>query len=113
MTASGPAAAELAAVLGGFGASVEVLDGPVGAAATRKLLRSVFCKGMAAAVVEAMEAAKAAGLEEWPRGNIRDELIRGNAATLDRLIDGSLKHGLKVQGPRGHLQQRLHRRRRV
>jgi 3-hydroxyisobutyrate dehydrogenase-like beta-hydroxyacid dehydrogenase len=95
MTASGPAAAEFAAVLGGFGASVEVLDGPVGAAATRKLLRSVFYKGMAAAVVEALEAAKAAGLEEWMRGDIRDELIRSNAATLDRLVDGSVRHAVR------------------
>jgi 3-hydroxyisobutyrate dehydrogenase-like beta-hydroxyacid dehydrogenase len=95
MTASGPAAGELAAVLGGFGATVEVLDGPVGTAATRKLLRSVFYKGMAAAVVEALDAAKAAGLEEWLRGNIRDELIRSNAATLDRLVDGSVKHAVR------------------
>ncbi|MFC4069304.1 NAD(P)-dependent oxidoreductase [Actinoplanes subglobosus] len=95
MTASGPAAAELAAVLGRFGASVEVLDGPVGAAATRKLLRSVFYKGMAAAVTEALEAARAAGLEEWLSGNIRDELVRSNADTLDRLVDGSRRHAVR------------------
>jgi 3-hydroxyisobutyrate dehydrogenase-like beta-hydroxyacid dehydrogenase len=95
MTASGPAATELAALLGGFGATVEVLDGPVGAAATRKLLRSVFYKGMAAAVTEALEAARAAGLEEWLRGNIRDELVRSNAGTLDRLVDGSRKHAVR------------------
>ncbi|MEU4163404.1 DUF1932 domain-containing protein [Actinoplanes sp. NPDC026670] len=95
MTASGPAATELATILGGLGATVEVLDGPVGAAATRKLLRSVFYKGMAAAVTEALEAARAAGLEEWLRGNIRDELIRGNAGTLDRLVDGSRKHAVR------------------
>ncbi|GGN24011.1 3-hydroxyisobutyrate dehydrogenase-like beta-hydroxyacid dehydrogenase [Actinoplanes campanulatus] len=95
MTASGPAAAEFATVLGGYGATVTVLDGPVGAAATRKLLRSVFYKGMAAAVTEALAAARAAGLEEWLRGNIRDELIRGNADTLDRLVDGSVKHAVR------------------
>ena len=37
---------------------VEVIDGPIGAAATRKLLRSVFYKGLAAAVVEALAAAE-------------------------------------------------------
>ncbi|MBG0562684.1 NAD(P)-dependent oxidoreductase [Actinoplanes aureus] len=95
MTMSGPAAGELAAVLRGFGATVDVLDGPVGAAATRKLLRSVFYKGLAAAVVESLAAAKAAGLEEWLRGNIRDELIRGDADTLDRLVDGSRKHAVR------------------
>ncbi|WP_433795099.1 DUF1932 domain-containing protein [Actinoplanes sp. CA-252034] len=95
MTASGPAAPELAVVLGGYGASVEVLDGPVGAAATRKLLRSVFYKGLAAAVTESLEAARAAGLEEWLRGNIREELIRGDASTLDRLVDGSRRHAVR------------------
>lgn len=95
MTASGPAAPELAAVLGGFGATVTVLDGPVGLAATRKLLRSVFYKGMAAAVVEALTAGRAAGLEEWLRDNIREELTRSDAATLSRMVDGSRKHAVR------------------
>ncbi|BBH71539.1 hypothetical protein ACTI_82240 [Actinoplanes sp. OR16] len=95
MTMSGPAARSLASILEGFGADVTVLDGPVGTAATRKLLRSVFYKGMAAAVVEALEAAKAAGLEEWLRGTIAAELIRADAATLDRLVDGSRKHAVR------------------
>ncbi len=38
------------------GATAEVLQGPAGTAATRKLLRSVFYKGMAAAVIEALLA---------------------------------------------------------
>ncbi|GAA2684846.1 NAD(P)-dependent oxidoreductase [Actinoplanes palleronii] len=95
MTMAGPAAGQLAATLGGLGADVVVLDGPVGTAATRKLLRSVFYKGMAAAVVEALEAAKAAGLEEWLRGNIAAELVKADAATLDRLVDGSKKHAVR------------------
>ncbi|BCJ40845.1 6-phosphogluconate dehydrogenase [Actinoplanes ianthinogenes] len=95
MAMSGPAAGRLATALGALGADVVVLDGPVGAAATRKLLRSVFYKGMAAAVVEALTAARAAGLEEWLRGTIAAELIRADAATLDRLVDGSRKHALR------------------
>jgi 3-hydroxyisobutyrate dehydrogenase-like beta-hydroxyacid dehydrogenase len=95
MTMSGPAAERLATALSGFGADVVVLDGPVGTAATRKLLRSVFYKGMAAAVVEALTAAKAAGLEDWLRGNIAAELIKADAATLDRLVDGSKKHAVR------------------
>ena len=39
-----------------------MLDGPAGLAAARKLLRSVFYKGMAASIVEALDAARAAGL---------------------------------------------------
>ena len=48
-------------MLAPLGADIEVLDGPAGLAAAKKLLRSVFYKSMAAAVVEALEAARAAG----------------------------------------------------
>ena len=95
MAASGPAAGSFAETLRTYGANVEVIDGPVGAAATRKLLRSVFQKGMAAAVVEALEAARAAGLEEWLSGNIASELARADASTLDRLVSGSRAHAVR------------------
>jgi 3-hydroxyisobutyrate dehydrogenase-like beta-hydroxyacid dehydrogenase len=92
MLASGPAAGQFAQVLGGFGATVEVLPGPPGAAAARKLLRSVFFKGMAAAVTEALRAAQAAGCADWLRENIRQELVSASAATVDRLESGSVRH---------------------
>jgi 3-hydroxyisobutyrate dehydrogenase-like beta-hydroxyacid dehydrogenase len=95
MTASGPAAADYAAVMRPLGASVDVLDGPVGAAATHKLLRSVFYKGLAAAVLEATAAARAAGLSDWLRGNITEELTRADAATLQRLLTGSKTHAVR------------------
>jgi 3-hydroxyisobutyrate dehydrogenase-like beta-hydroxyacid dehydrogenase len=46
-----------------LGAAVEVVGEKPGEAALRKLLRSVFFKGMAAAVLEALEAARKFGLE--------------------------------------------------
>ncbi|NMO56114.1 NAD(P)-dependent oxidoreductase [Actinoplanes sp. TBRC 11911] len=95
MTMSGPAAGRAAALLRAYGAEIEVLDGSVGEAATRKLLRSVFYKGLAAAVIEALEAARAAGLEDWLAGNIRAELTRSDAGTLDRLVDGSHAHAVR------------------
>jgi 3-hydroxyisobutyrate dehydrogenase-like beta-hydroxyacid dehydrogenase len=95
MTASGPAARDYAAVLAPYGATVTVVDGALGAAATHKLLRSVFYKGLAAAAVEAMAAARAAGLEDWLRGNIVEELVRSNASTLDRLLAGSVRHAAR------------------
>jgi 3-hydroxyisobutyrate dehydrogenase-like beta-hydroxyacid dehydrogenase len=95
LTASGPAADAAAGLLRRYGAVVQVIDGPVGQAATRKLLRSVYYKGLAAAVVEALEAARAAGLEEWLAGNIRDELEKSTAATLDRLVSGSHTHAVR------------------
>ncbi|MGP7997252.1 MAG: DUF1932 domain-containing protein [Streptosporangiaceae bacterium] len=92
MLASGPAAAEVARLLGGCGASVAVLPGPPGAAATRKLLRSVFYKGMAAAVVEALRAAEAAGQAGWLREHIAAELAAADTATAARLEQGSYQH---------------------
>jgi len=92
MLASGPAAAEVASLLGGCGASVGVLPGPPGVAATRKLLRSVFYKGMAAAVVEALRAAEAAGQADWLREHIAAELAATDADTAARLEQGSYQH---------------------
>lgn len=92
MIVSGPAAEDYARVLGGLGASVEVLDGPAGAASARKLVRSVFYKGLAAAVSESLRAARAAGCEDWIRDNIRHELEGFTGATLDRLEQGSARH---------------------
>jgi 3-hydroxyisobutyrate dehydrogenase-like beta-hydroxyacid dehydrogenase len=92
MLVSGPAAADYARLLGGLGAVVELLDGPPGAAADRKLLRSVFFKGLAAAVTESLRAARAAGCEEWIRDNIAAELTAASEATVDRLEQGSIRH---------------------
>jgi 3-hydroxyisobutyrate dehydrogenase-like beta-hydroxyacid dehydrogenase len=92
MLACGPAAAEFARHFGRLGAAVDVLPGPPGTAAARKLVRSVFYKGLAAAVTEALRAARAAGCEEWLRDNIRRELAGASAATLDRLEQGSVQH---------------------
>jgi 3-hydroxyisobutyrate dehydrogenase-like beta-hydroxyacid dehydrogenase len=92
MLASGPAAAGFAETFGQLGASVEVLSGPPGAAAARKLVRSVFFKGLAAAVTESLRAASAAGCADWIRENIRQELEDASASTVDRLEQGSIRH---------------------
>jgi 3-hydroxyisobutyrate dehydrogenase-like beta-hydroxyacid dehydrogenase len=95
MLATGDAAAQVADVLLPFGASVDVMVGPAGLAAERKLLRSVFFKGMAAAVVEALAAARAAGCEEWLRELIESELTHANATTVERLVSGSYRHAVR------------------
>ena len=92
MLACGPAAQQFARVFGRLGATVEVLPGPPGAAAERKLVRSVFFKGLAAAVTEALRAAQAAGCEDWMRETISHELASASAATLGRLERGSVLH---------------------
>jgi 3-hydroxyisobutyrate dehydrogenase-like beta-hydroxyacid dehydrogenase len=92
MLVSGEAAERYAELLGALGAQVTVQDGPAGAAISRKLLRSVFYKGLAAAVVEALTAAEAAGCADWLRGNISAELTGFDERTVDRLVDGTHQH---------------------
>jgi 3-hydroxyisobutyrate dehydrogenase-like beta-hydroxyacid dehydrogenase len=92
MLVSGDAASRYAELLGGLGADVKVQPGPVGEAISRKLLRSVFYKGLAAAVVEALTAAEAAGCADWLADNIRAELAGFDETSLDRLVDGTHRH---------------------
>ena len=82
MLASGDAADRVAATLRGYGADIEVLDGPAGLAATRKLLRSVFYKGMA--VVDRRGAGSGAGGR--PRGLAAPAHRRGTGQ--GRRLDG-------------------------
>jgi 3-hydroxyisobutyrate dehydrogenase-like beta-hydroxyacid dehydrogenase len=95
MLVSGAAASQVTEALNGAGGNAELLGGPAGAAATRKLVRSVFYKGLAAAVVEALRAGRAAGCEEWLRGNIAGELAAAGPGTVDRLEEGSVVHAVR------------------
>jgi 3-hydroxyisobutyrate dehydrogenase-like beta-hydroxyacid dehydrogenase len=93
LVVAGPGAPVVASCLGPLGADVEVLDAPMGAAATRKLLRSVFMKGLAAVVLEAVAAGRAAGCESWVRDQIAGEI--GGHALVDRLVEGSRTHAAR------------------
>jgi 3-hydroxyisobutyrate dehydrogenase-like beta-hydroxyacid dehydrogenase len=90
--ASGSGAEALAAALGPLGADLEVLGPRPGEAAERKLLRSVFVKGMTVAAIESIEAARAAGCEEWLREHLAATVANADAAMLDRLVSGSRPH---------------------
>lgn len=92
MLASGTGAAAFAELTSPFGMNLEVLDGPAGLAAMRKLLRSVFYKGMAASIVEALAAAREAGYEDWLREHIGEELAAADATILDRIVTGTSRH---------------------
>jgi 3-hydroxyisobutyrate dehydrogenase-like beta-hydroxyacid dehydrogenase len=72
--------------------AVEVVDGPAGAAAARKLLRSVVMKGLAASIVEALAGARAAGCEDWLRENLAEQF---GAALVQRLESGSHQHAVR------------------
>jgi 3-hydroxyisobutyrate dehydrogenase-like beta-hydroxyacid dehydrogenase len=90
--ASGPGAERFKTLFGPLGMPVTVVPGPPGAAATRKLLRSVAWKGVAGVVVEALEAARAAGLEDWMRKEI---LALFADADLDRIEQGGRTHAVR------------------
>jgi len=95
MLASGDGAERYARLLTPLGAGIEVLAGPAGLAATRKLLRSVFYKGMAAAIVEALEAARVVGDEQWLREHIAAELTEADARRVERIVDGTVRHAVR------------------
>ncbi|MBD3007103.1 DUF1932 domain-containing protein [Streptomyces sp. 5-10] len=97
LVVSGRGASVVAEHFRALGAPVEDLGGEPGAASARKLLRSLFMKGLGAVIVQTVEAGRAAGDEPWVRRQIAQELADGEA-TLERLYAGTFKHGLRRAG---------------
>jgi len=93
--ASGPGAHEFQRVFGAFGTPVTVVGDEPGLAAARKLARSVYMKGQAAAIAEALAAAEALGCEEWLYGDIESSLTRADGRLLRRLVEGSRRHAAR------------------
>lgn len=95
LMASGVDADAFVAAFSATEAAVESIGGEPGDAAARKLIRSVFMKGMAATVLEAVGAAEAAGCVPWLRSQIGAELAGDPQALVDRLVDGSRQHAAR------------------
>lgn len=95
MYVSGSAATRFVELLAGLGVPVDQVPGPVGAASSRKLLRSVVYKGLAAAVVEALAGAEVAGCADWFREHITQEIQNFDAQTMQRLITGTYEHAIR------------------
>lgn len=87
--ASGDGAEHFAELMRPLGMPVDVVGREPGEAAGLKLLRSVFMKGLAASVLESVEAARRRGAEDWLRGEIADVI---GAQLLERLLSGSVAH---------------------
>jgi 3-hydroxyisobutyrate dehydrogenase-like beta-hydroxyacid dehydrogenase len=87
--ASGPAAEAFAALAGPLGMPVEVVSAAPGDAAALKLVRSVFMKGVAAAAIEALEAAEAVGNRGWAERQLAEVIGEG---LLQRFVEGSRQH---------------------
>ena len=92
---SGRGAERFAEVFGPLGMPVTVVGPEPGEAAARKLVRSVFAKGLAAAVGEALAAAERLEVEDWLHEEIARALEKADAAYLERLIDGSRRHAAR------------------
>jgi 3-hydroxyisobutyrate dehydrogenase-like beta-hydroxyacid dehydrogenase len=92
---SGTGAERFAELIGRLGMPVEVVGPESGQAAVRKLLRSVFMKGLAASAIEALSAAAAAGCEDWLREEIAGALASADGALVERLESGSRKHAAR------------------
>jgi 3-hydroxyisobutyrate dehydrogenase-like beta-hydroxyacid dehydrogenase len=78
-----------------FGMPVDVVGDEPGQAAERKLLRSVFMKGLAGVAIESLSAAAAAGCEDWLREEIVSVLESADGRLLERLETGSRKHAVR------------------
>ena len=89
---SGSGATQFADLINGRGGNVEVVGTRAGEAATRKLLRSVVMKGLAALLIESMEAARHAGKAEWLWDHLIAELTSLDAAMLRRLLLDTAPH---------------------
>jgi 3-hydroxyisobutyrate dehydrogenase-like beta-hydroxyacid dehydrogenase len=92
---SGPAAGKFVALLAPLGMPVEHAGEEPGAAATRKLLRSIVIKGLTAVVMESLRAAEAAGLAAETWDNIVASLSAADEAFVRRLVEGTPRHAAR------------------
>ena len=83
---SGDGAEAFAELFGGWGMPLELLGPEPGVAAARKLVRSVFVKGVTAAALEALAASRRLGCEDWLQADLAATLAAGDTAWLDRLL---------------------------
>lgn len=90
--ASGAGAQAFAEELRPLGLPVDVVSDRPGDAATLKLLRSIFMKGLAASALESLRAAEAAGHAEWLEREIAAVV---GEPLLERLVEGSRRHAAR------------------
>jgi 3-hydroxyisobutyrate dehydrogenase-like beta-hydroxyacid dehydrogenase len=90
--ASGAGAERFAELFRPLGMPVDVVGSRPGDAAGLKLLRSVFMKGIAAAAVETLEAANAAGVEDRLHADLAAVI---GEPLLERLLSGTRAHATR------------------
>lgn len=90
--AAGTGAVRYAEWINARGGDVEVVGEEAGAAAARKLLRSILMKGLAALVLESHEAAARHGEAEWFWDHLVAQLGAVDEALLLRFLHGTGPH---------------------
>ena len=91
--AAGTGARHLSELLNSHGAKIEFIGEMAGEASARKLTRSVVTKGLAALMIEAIEAGEARSDGDWVRAHLYELATALDAGMVDRLISGTIKHG--------------------
>jgi 3-hydroxyisobutyrate dehydrogenase-like beta-hydroxyacid dehydrogenase len=81
--------------LAGFRIPAQVVSNSPGDASERKLVRSVFMKGLAAVVLETLEAGRTLGFEEWIREEVAETLRTADGWLVDRLEQGTRQHAAR------------------
>jgi 3-hydroxyisobutyrate dehydrogenase-like beta-hydroxyacid dehydrogenase len=92
---SGPGAERFAELFGPLGMPVDVVGSEAGEAAMRKLVRSVFVKGLAAAMMESLAAGETCGIDSWVRGEILRVLDGPGGRLVERLLTGTRLHAVR------------------
>lgn len=90
---SGPGARQFHDLLAQHGMPVTILDDQPGSAAARKLIRSIFMKGVAAVIIECLEAAERLDCVAWTREQLLT--VIQNEAWIDRFVEGSRTHAAR------------------
>ena len=88
--ASGSGAEIFAEKMPPLGMPVTYLDREAGNAATHKLVRSIMYKGVAAVVIECLEAAEALDMTDYARAQMLKIIY--DEPMIDRFVSGSIKH---------------------
>lgn len=92
---SGVAAERCAELINQLGGQMEAIPGPPGAAAAKKLIRSVMMKGVAAVLIESLEAGAALDDVEWLWENLTAEITAADRSWLRRMVTGSKTHAAR------------------
>jgi 3-hydroxyisobutyrate dehydrogenase-like beta-hydroxyacid dehydrogenase len=95
LAVAGPGRQRLTRFLTPLGVPLEDAGPEPGAAAGRKLLRSVFMKGLAAVVLESLDIAEKAGYGQWVSDQITAELTAADGELVTRLVDGTKQHAAR------------------